>query len=533
VITEWKDFYKRITLSNGGNILLEDSKAICAVAGTPCIEIIDHGQRTELSIQNFNKANKDIQRQLNPLIDIQTLFEGATISEDADTQTAVKVGKPELIDREEEKVINAPCIVHFRPKKGWEGKDYGFDWMRMGEEGEWPYKGIVAKMFIREENGTEKKPLDFNETNLHRSYNIINDKDTPEKTENIKLWKDLENIYGLYKLPWGYKLRQEDNAIIKDYYASWLSIYPKRECELRLKIYIHKTTNSLLQFDDNPYFEITPNIIDIKGKKGLLEDIAIKIKCKAPFTTDQKICVRAIPPGTKKPSYSHPLVGILQIWRNDPQYKKTINVLVVNITTDTDESINVLEAKDFDYLTQALIKVIPERKWLSLQELPSQYLIQNRIIAYYTKSECAPEGFQKIEEYIYQELKRKLPQEEKNKYDHWIKIFFFSDKKGCYISDNGTDQKINGYYDQDKSIVLFADAIPTAAVHELLHSLGLFHSFNNSDDFANAKITFEPHKTDNIMDYIVQDNSKKNSLVSGYTNHTFSLWKWQWEIVNQ
>ena len=48
VITEWKDFYKRITLSNGGNILLEDSKAICAVAGTPCIEIIDHGQRTEL-----------------------------------------------------------------------------------------------------------------------------------------------------------------------------------------------------------------------------------------------------------------------------------------------------------------------------------------------------------------------------------------------------------------------------------------------------------------------------------------------------
>ena len=53
--------------------------------------------------------------------------------------------------REEEKVINAPCVVHFRPKKGWKGKDYGFDWMRLGEDGESPYQDIVGKCLRKTE----------------------------------------------------------------------------------------------------------------------------------------------------------------------------------------------------------------------------------------------------------------------------------------------------------------------------------------------------------------------------------------------
>ncbi|QDP85342.1 DUF4280 domain-containing protein [Chryseobacterium sp. SNU WT5] len=68
MITEWKGFYKEVVLSNGGNILVEDSKAVCAIAGTPCIEILDHGQRTEASKQNFKNADKDVQQQINPLV---------------------------------------------------------------------------------------------------------------------------------------------------------------------------------------------------------------------------------------------------------------------------------------------------------------------------------------------------------------------------------------------------------------------------------------------------------------------------------
>ncbi|MBF8455567.1 DUF4280 domain-containing protein [Kaistella sp. G5-32] len=74
VVTEWKGFYKDVTLSNSGNILVEDSKAVCAVAGTPCIEILDHGQRTEASAQNFKNADKDVQQQINPLVNSDEMY---------------------------------------------------------------------------------------------------------------------------------------------------------------------------------------------------------------------------------------------------------------------------------------------------------------------------------------------------------------------------------------------------------------------------------------------------------------------------
>ena len=74
VITEWKGFYKEVVMSNTGNILLEDSKAVCAVAGTPCIEILDHGQRTEACAKNFKNADKDVQQQINPLVNSDEMY---------------------------------------------------------------------------------------------------------------------------------------------------------------------------------------------------------------------------------------------------------------------------------------------------------------------------------------------------------------------------------------------------------------------------------------------------------------------------
>ncbi|AQX10179.1 DUF4280 domain-containing protein [Elizabethkingia ursingii] len=74
MITEWKDFYKEVQLSNGGNIIMEDSKAVCAIAGTACIEIIDHGQRTEACKQNFKNADKDVHQQINPLVNPEKMY---------------------------------------------------------------------------------------------------------------------------------------------------------------------------------------------------------------------------------------------------------------------------------------------------------------------------------------------------------------------------------------------------------------------------------------------------------------------------
>lgn len=67
-ITEWKNYYDKVTLQNGGKILLEDSKATCAVGGSPCVDITFHGQTAAPGKSNAAKAEDDVQATLNPLV---------------------------------------------------------------------------------------------------------------------------------------------------------------------------------------------------------------------------------------------------------------------------------------------------------------------------------------------------------------------------------------------------------------------------------------------------------------------------------
>lgn len=66
VITEWGAFYDKVTLTHGGNLLLEDSKATCPVGGKDCIKVLKHGQQADVSAQNMKKADPNIQQVLNP-----------------------------------------------------------------------------------------------------------------------------------------------------------------------------------------------------------------------------------------------------------------------------------------------------------------------------------------------------------------------------------------------------------------------------------------------------------------------------------
>ncbi|MCP2029026.1 hypothetical protein L1276_004205 [Flavobacterium sp. HSC-32F16] len=70
-ITKWSNVYEKITLSNKGKILLEDSKGTCPIGGTDCIEITKHGQLAEPSEQNFMKADPDIHNLINPMFNMR------------------------------------------------------------------------------------------------------------------------------------------------------------------------------------------------------------------------------------------------------------------------------------------------------------------------------------------------------------------------------------------------------------------------------------------------------------------------------
>ena len=75
VITKWSGFYEKVTLSNKGKILLEDSKATCPIGGADCITVDKHGQKAEVSEQNVKNAKPEVQKQINPMVDIEDLFQ--------------------------------------------------------------------------------------------------------------------------------------------------------------------------------------------------------------------------------------------------------------------------------------------------------------------------------------------------------------------------------------------------------------------------------------------------------------------------
>ncbi|MBU2946311.1 DUF4280 domain-containing protein [Zobellia uliginosa] len=72
VITQWEGSYENVELTNGGQILLEDSKAICPIGGSPCISILFHGQTNEQSI-NATTENEEVAEQINPLVSLEDL----------------------------------------------------------------------------------------------------------------------------------------------------------------------------------------------------------------------------------------------------------------------------------------------------------------------------------------------------------------------------------------------------------------------------------------------------------------------------
>lgn len=44
MVTEWQNFYDKVQLSNGGFIILEDSKAVCAVAARRVLRLLIMGK---------------------------------------------------------------------------------------------------------------------------------------------------------------------------------------------------------------------------------------------------------------------------------------------------------------------------------------------------------------------------------------------------------------------------------------------------------------------------------------------------------
>lgn len=73
-ITKWSGPHEKVTLSNQGKILLEDSKATCKMGAPDCIEITNHGQTAEPGEQNFKNTNPMVHNLINPMVDVRDMY---------------------------------------------------------------------------------------------------------------------------------------------------------------------------------------------------------------------------------------------------------------------------------------------------------------------------------------------------------------------------------------------------------------------------------------------------------------------------
>ena len=92
----------------------------------------------------------------------------------------------------------------------------------------------------------------------------------------------------------------------------------------------------------------------------------------------------------------------------------------------------------------------------------------------------------------------------KDKYNDYYKIFLVGERS----------EKYEGFTDvRNKYSFCLLNADERTAAHEVLHSIGLDHTFEkNSDDFI-----YEGQQTDNVMDY---------------QNKGVALYQWQWKLIN-
>lgn len=72
-ILQWKNALPGITLSNGGKILTEQSTALCAVSGSTCISILQHGQTALVTNRHVYGSTAAFTSALNPLVNQQQL----------------------------------------------------------------------------------------------------------------------------------------------------------------------------------------------------------------------------------------------------------------------------------------------------------------------------------------------------------------------------------------------------------------------------------------------------------------------------
>ncbi|QIY91038.1 phage baseplate assembly protein V [Chryseobacterium gallinarum] len=423
--------------------------------------------------------------------------------------------------------VDERCLVSFRPKNDWGGKGYGFDWVRVGDT------KIPGDVYYGSKTGKYRNGSGALEQVY---YGGIFKQD---KNDFISLMSNFN--------PHAYSVKnKKGKKVMVNYCVPWLSVYPQMasknikqpngqikkmdvktsytntKATLKVIVDIKKKPEKLyLEFDDK-LFSITHKPFPLTVGKHELE---MTIICLKEFSTDQAIKVIANykdAKGTEEKS----LAGKLKVAKNKDRFKAKVVFIQVwtNIGNGVKKGIqNGREAELKKYMNQALINPFFENP-LTLElhtninpvtkQIHNRKRNFNRIANIINNPNGSSDKW--IENSTGDDLYTFLNDEfykqyGKKKYQNIYKVYFINEENP-HIA--GIGRTMND--PTAKTILVFTAGFKDSTIaHEVFHSMGLYHSFDND-----SKFTFEQFITDNIMDY---------SDLQGLP--VISTYHWQWSIL--
>jgi len=428
--------------------------------------------------------------------------------------------------------------VEFLPKTGWDG-EYGFDWMRKTHPA--PdydsFKNIV---------GSDPNQTDGNEP------------ENPSFQEDVSMYVRLKDeCYDSIPISWRINSGDTD----EQYHTSWLRLEKGQQIDIKIRLKIKTKPEQLwFMYDGNDYeisglgnvveayknsigkvFNVSSDNRNLKififndnllnDNNSINDDITLTIKRKTDSKDENnRVVIWATENGKYKPA------GYLKI----AQEKTLISPKIIFVSCKT-QLPPQLDARSFEigeldtqkentqkYLKQAgydpEITIIPE---IDLTQDPhfsqanGHYVIGGIIRAGYKNQDDSPvldsqlpDGYINIRSYLISKLPNTIS------HDNKTLLVFFIKQNGVFqkLPNNDLDVQLGGFSGGNNTdAIIFENPKPQTVAHEIYHSLGIPHTFDNK-----AKFAYRGMFTDNIMDYSHLEQ-----------RHRRSTYKWQWDIARK
>ncbi|VAW13463.1 hypothetical protein MNBD_BACTEROID03-1676, partial [hydrothermal vent metagenome] len=382
------------------------------------------------------------------------------------------------------------ATLHFRPHSAWSG-EYGFDWMRKEDTS------------IGGDVDYEKNVGEYGTTYATQSGAVFTAKD----------YTALENEYN----PTNINNRKDTAGNPIQYYTPWLTIYRKAnattppQVELELLTEVDVAPDELYLEFSKKYFDVTgavdsPKDATLKQYKlpaamngvtaaGSPNETKINLQCIHTLPQDETIKVWAVKNKANGTPDTPILSGKLTIRANDKANRRIGKIVFVNVQTNINGATNPIEGirsankttqEDYlaPFLKQALVKPDVANEDLKLfdnskpevQTLNTDYILFDsgtgkNIFHKYNNS-----GGASLVEFLTQQFETKPANAQ---YASHYKVFFLGEPGGRMSGAAivGLGGHANGI--SSKECVMYANPMPFFVAHELMHCMGLYHSFDN------------------------------------------------------